>query len=171
MAELIIDVSDLLRELGKELEIKMSKEFSPLNLGTREVKFAKPVDLNLTLENVDSGVLAQGTAEGTLILQCNRCLKEFACPMKVKIEEIFCHPSKSQELEESETFPIMGERVDLAPVIEQAFLLVIPMKVLCNPKCKGLCPICGKNLNEGMCDCSKQEINSRFLILKKLLKK
>lgn len=88
MAELIIDVSDLLREVGKELEIKMSKEFSPLNLGTREVKFAKLVDLNLTLENVDSGVLAQGTVEGTLILQCNRCLKEFACPMKVKIEEI-----------------------------------------------------------------------------------
>ena len=54
------------------------------------------------------------------------------------------------------------------PVLDQLFL-EFPMKHLCREDCAGLCPICGKNRNEGTCDCEKKQIDPRFASLRKLL--
>ena len=65
------------------------------------------------------------------------------------------------------------EYIDLSEDIRESFLLEIPTRVLCSEKCEGLCPQCGKNLNEGKCDCrlesEETQTSSRFAELVKML--
>jgi uncharacterized protein len=59
--------------------------------------------------------------------------------------------------------------LDLTPVVREDFLLSIPMHALCQPDCKGLCPQCGANWNEGPCDCRDEQIDPRMQVLAQLL--
>jgi uncharacterized protein len=59
-------------------------------------------------------------------------------------------------------------RLDLDQLVEEDVNLAIPSKYLCNPDCKGLCSICGKNLNENQCDC-KAPVDPRMAVLLQLL--
>lgn len=59
--------------------------------------------------------------------------------------------------------------LDLDEVCEGDIFLELPSKFLCRPDCKGLCPVCGKDLNEGQCQCDTKRIDPRLEVLKKLL--
>ena len=66
---------------------------------------------------------------------------------------------------------IDGQSIELDDIIIPALLLAVDFAYYCKPDCKGLCPKCGKNLNEGPCGCSTREIDSRLAVLQKLLDK
>jgi uncharacterized protein len=59
--------------------------------------------------------------------------------------------------------------LDLAPLIRELAWLAIPMKHLCDPECKGLCPHCGVNLNDEPCQCEEIRVDPRLAPLKELL--
>ena len=67
--------------------------------------------------------------------------------------------------------PIETDKINLDQELRDYSLLAIPMKKLCREDCKGLCPSCGKDLNEGKCDCSDKEIDARWLPLNELKNK
>ena len=58
-------------------------------------------------------------------------------------------------------FTVDGRTLDLFDVVLSAVLLDIDMVFLCREDCKGLCPVCGADLNEGMCDCGKNDQEDR----------
>ena len=60
-----------------------------------------------------------------------------------------------------------GDGVNLSDIVREQVLLAVPMKVICQPDCRGLCPVCGANRNVRQCDCSLQHEDSPFAILKK----
>jgi uncharacterized protein len=62
-------------------------------------------------------------------------------------------------------------KLELEETAIEQLMMEFPMKELCSPDCKGLCPKCGKDLNEGECGCVKKEIDPRLAILQKLLEK
>ena len=63
------------------------------------------------------------------------------------------------------------EEIDIDQLITEQILLAVPMKPLCNSKCPGICPVCGKNLNEGKCNCKTDKVDPRLLPLERLKKK
>ena len=63
------------------------------------------------------------------------------------------------------------DKINLAPEIRDYVQLAIPMKKLCKEDCNGLCLKCGKNLNEGSCNCKTKEIDQRWFPLEKLRNK
>ena len=63
---------------------------------------------------------------------------------------------------------IKGEEIDLKDIVREQIYLSIPMKSLCSEGCLGLCPICGKNLNQGPCQCKGEKGHPGFLKLKNL---
>ena len=65
---------------------------------------------------------------------------------------------------------IEDNKLDLLPPVEEQMMLEMPSKTLCREDCLGLCPKCGKNLNEGPCTCEKHETDPRLAVLKTLLK-
>ncbi|MDD2499121.1 MAG: DUF177 domain-containing protein, partial [Desulfitobacteriaceae bacterium] len=70
---------------------------------------------------------------------------------------------------EEEIYFYEGDKIDILPQVLQTILLELPMKVLCREDCKGLCPVCGTNLNIKECRCERESIDPRLAALKNLL--
>lgn len=109
-------------------------------------------------------------------LTCSRCLTTFRQPLTIKFEEEYLPTvdvitGAPQDIpDDISLFTIDKNHIlDLTEAIRQYGLLATPMKPLCQEDCFGLCQQCGKNLNQGPCDCPKQEIDPRWAKLTKLL--
>ena len=109
-------------------------------------------------------------------LTCSRCLSLFRHPLTINFEEEYLPTvdvvsgAPLPLPEEAGAFTIDEHHViDLTEAARQYTLLATPMKPLCHEECAGLCPSCGKNLNQGRCDCPAQDIDPRWSELTKLL--
>ncbi len=150
------------------------------NVGySRQIDFEAPVlevadDLDIAhfrgtvqLTRTPPGVYVQGRFRGEHPAECVRCLAGFSQTLNADIKQLYDYPpDPSSEFSISET-----GFLDLAPLVRELLLLSIPIRALCRPDCKGLCPNCGQDWNEGPCECQKDEINPQFAVLKNLLKK
>ncbi|HDP69908.1 MAG TPA: DUF177 domain-containing protein [Actinobacteria bacterium] len=165
MSELIINVSDILRVSGAKKAFEQNCEFRPLH-NKEKLNFSSPVHFKFSIENIGNQLFVRGKVSGTLRLTCCRCLRIFDIEEEVLLDEVFLPANIFKEVEES--FKIINNKIDLRPAIEQSFLLCLPIKSICDENCKGLCPRCGKNLNDDYCDCPKNEIDLRFLKLKRI---
>lgn len=149
----LVDVSSL-NEVGATLKLEKEKEFSPIEFGEGEIEFSRPLKFNLDLSNEGLGILAKGIVEGSLVIECHRCLDRFARSFKVEIEELFYRddPCNKDEVLEEEA-KVIRDKIDLAQVAETTIILDLPNKILCREDCRGLCPVCRANLNKQECNC------------------
>ena len=130
---------------------------------------------SLRLMHVINGVLAQGDLSAAVTVPCVRCLEPVKAPIDLTVEETF-EPTidvitgQSVRPEEEDRALWIDEHhiLDLQEVLRQDVLVAIPVHVVCCPDCRGLCATCGKNLNEGDCDC-KTEPDPRWAALQALL--
>jgi len=82
----------------------------------------------------------------------------------------FCSEDNRAFFKDEETFIYFVEpQVDVEPVVLENILLSLPLRTLCSPECKGLCTICGQDLNLAGCQCQEKEIDPRWEALKKML--
>jgi uncharacterized protein len=97
---------------------------------------------------------------------CVRCLADFLQPLDVDFTELYAFTPRSAT--DSDLIVPEDGHIDLAPLVREYMLLDIPMKPLCRPDCKGLCPVCGQNLNDSTCQHQVDEIDPRLSVLKEL---
>jgi uncharacterized protein len=172
-----IYLADLHSEVGREFIYE--EDFIP---HYEDLIFLEPVHIRLRIINLGREVLVKGNIKTKLSLVCSRCLKDFPYNLEAKIQEIYLwdipiqrniSPGDIIELKDEDfKFVLEKESLFLDPLIEDSIRLNIPVKPLCRPDCKGLCPVCGKDLNLGECDCSKEsKIDPRWEPLKKFLDK
>jgi len=128
------------------------------------------------LMNTQGGVLVQGRLHAQATLSCSRCLEPVAVPLDVYLEEIFAPTidiltGKPVQNEEEDRALWIDDRhlLDLSEVLRQDVLLALPMHLLCREECRGLCPVCGQNLNQESCGCTP-EPDTRWAALLDLLK-
>ena len=90
------------------------------------------------------------------------------------ISIILCHthPTESQEVElnsgDMGVVYFQGEKIDLKYTIQEQVVMGFPIRALCKQDCKGLCPKCGADLNEDLCDCDRSSSPGKFAVLKNL---
>ena len=120
-------------------------------------------------------IIVEGDLSVELRLTCSRCLSHFKYPVSHHFRSIYSPFHKTCEDEDLELKPYdmdvsiyNGEELDLDNVLYEQVFLGMPAQALCSPDCKGLCPICGANLNEGPCGCELPSPFSPFEALKKL---
>ncbi len=116
-----------------------------------------------------------GRVKTTLELRCSRCLEPFIAPVDQQFDLRYLpHTVKSgegdREIEEDDltTAYYEHDEIDLGHLMHEQFVLSLPMKPLCSDGCKGLCPICGVNLNNGTCDCKPVWEDPRLAALREL---
>ena len=127
------------------------------------------------LMRTNRGILVTGSIAAEAILECDRCLESVPFDLSFEFEELY-QPTVDMASgrfvmpeEEDEALWINEHHVlDLSEVLRQDLLVAIPMTVLCRDDCRGLCTTCGRNLNEGPCECP-QEPDPRWSALKDLL--
>lgn len=128
------------------------------------------------LMHTNAGVLATGELTGEAEVSCARCLNPVPVSIEVQLEEVFVPTidmitGRSVKPDEDDEALWIDEHhiLDLAEVLRQDVLLELPVHVLCSDDCRGLCPNCGQNLNEGACGC-QPDIDPRWSGLSDLLK-
>lgn len=119
----------------------------------------------LRMSRNSRGIFVRGELESAIVGECARCLATTEVPVSFEIEELFAYPPTPEEPYSIEETGIL----DLGPLLREEAILAVPMVTLCRPDCAGLCPVCGKNLNDGPCDCSQDEIDPRLVGLRALL--
>ena len=161
---LTFDVSTLLKApLGTSLTLNV--DTGPRVLDDLEVEYLRG---SIHVLRVEEGLFVEGTVETQLSLECVRCLEPFAFPVTLELAELFQMPGTEREPGALYAVTESGE-IDLAPLMREHAWLAIPMKPLCDPQCKGLCPHCGVNLNEESCTCEEVRVDPRLAPLKELL--
>ena len=99
--------------------------------------------------------------------QCDRCLSPFTQTYDVPLEHTLV---ATLEDEENDDYILLDQyQLDLADLTMADILLELPYKSLCREDCRGLCPMCGKNLNEGLCGCTHKSVDPRLDVLGQLL--
>lgn len=130
--------------------------------------FANPVQLTGQVENTAGMVTIRYTAATVLESPCDRCL----APVRLPVEYTFTHPLVLQAQQDdlaSDLIEVPGAVLELDELATADIILELPSKILCKPDCKGLCPVCGKNLNTESCDCQTAEPDPRLAALRALL--
>jgi uncharacterized protein len=140
------------------------------------VRIASPVGIRLRVEKIGTEVVIRGELAADVEFSCSRCLREVKKGLLMPINLLY-HPLDSlrgderRELlgEELETGFYEDDELDIEEIAKEQVLLNIPMKPLCGESCRGICPRCGADLNEGSCGCKLSAQDSRLSALKKLL--
>jgi uncharacterized protein len=146
---------------------------------SRDFPFDLPqinVPPDLRLNNLIGAVQVTRTPQGILVqvdfqtlidLECVRCLTDFQQTLKIDFTELYAF-SRRYVTDSGLIMPETGV-IDLAPVLREYILLEIPISPLCRLDCKGLCPICGNNLNESTCTHEDDSGDPRLASLKSLM--
>jgi uncharacterized protein len=119
-----------------------------------------------------------GRLKTTLELVCGRCLEAFSWPVDASFDlryqplAVGGGQEVERQIEEDDLSTAVYEHdeIDLALLMREQFVLSLPMKPLCRDECKGLCTVCGTNLNRGACGCKRDWEDPRLAPLKALKK-
>ena len=120
----------------------LSEEFTSrgLDLDTEIIHFRPPIKVRAEITKISTAVSVRFSIEAIFFGSCSRCLNEFERKYTKQIQ--INYPVGKSESE-----------IILDPEIREEIILDYPIKPLCSDSCKGLCPKCGANLNEGGCSC------------------
>jgi uncharacterized protein len=172
----------------KELElhpVDFREEFSPgaIDLG-EDVRQRTPLKTegraDLVQEHhgkhkVVKDIRVKGKLETELEVACARCLEPVGLPVARSFDLLYRplgtdagHEELSVTDAEAEIGYYAGEGLLLEDTLREQVLLAVPLKTVCREACKGLCPQCGKNLNEGACNCSNEVEDPRWAALKEI---
>ena len=114
-----------------------------------------------------SGVVTlEMSVSAIFISQCGRCLKDFRMPFEFCTKKLVRR--ETEEDFEDVIYTDAGMFVDITEEIRTQIYFEFPTKPLCDEDCKGLCPVCGCDLNEKSCSCDSRTIDPRLAVLKNL---
>jgi uncharacterized protein len=139
-------------------------------------RIVAPVELAFDISKDKDRFRLVGTVRTTLELVCGRCLEPYRLPVDAAFDQRYLPPSAMGSEDEAEveeddlgTSYYRDEQIDLDELIREQFYLALPMKPLCSADCKGLCVLCGTNLNIATCGCAPVWEDPRLAALKKLM--
>lgn len=140
------------------------------------VAWAAPVDVQLRVSTAGTGeVVARGNVRGLLQRECRRCLEPVEQEFDEDITLVFVDEEEAEAEgdagDDTHVIAARASELDLSRAVREDVFLAIEPYVVCDPECKGLCPKCGTNLNEGTCDCLDEESDPRWDALRKLKEK
>ena len=166
---MLVNLTDVFLNEGRVLEKSVPYEKNEFHsaIGTFSIKEATPVSLKLT--NLGTAkALVEGNAKLVFAMQCDRCLTEVDYTFDLSFsEEVLSpdHPSVDSEDEDENSF-MEGYHLDVDILIENEILLNWPTKILCKESSKGICKVCGRNLNDGDCGCDDFVPDPRMAAIK-----
>ncbi|MBO5929875.1 MAG: DUF177 domain-containing protein [Clostridia bacterium] len=161
---MICDLSTVLNNDGATLSfsdaLDVSKETEGLGIA-----FLSPVVVRGEIVCRNNVLNLSAHVEGEMTTNCARCLKELNLPVAFDFEETLSQDGEDVPDRDS-VIVFSGTTIDLSDIVVSNLLLNLSYKYLCNDTCRGICQICGADLNQGDCGCSQDEIDPRWEQLK-----
>jgi uncharacterized protein len=158
MQSVIVALDERLENPGDTRVVADHLDEKSYSLGEREFTLPEGIDYDLVLTNAGEGILATGIISCHVKGSCDRCLGDAEFDVKGEVDEYFLFKEPEQKLEVGDgedevdyALVSSDHTVDLTDALESALLMDTPFIVLCQEDCRGLCPVCGQNLNESDC--------------------
>ena len=161
-----LDVSGTAFPLGESRAFSFVVSSASLDLGECAEQFHEDIRVNGSVMNTGSSLRVVGTVDTCRSFVCDRCLAEGAREITLDFSEDYAKtPGETDEVALYD-----GETIILDDLVRDTLLVAEPLRELCKSDCKGLCPVCGQNLNEGTCTCNTFVPDPRLAALESLLK-
>ena len=168
-----LDLSELIKSSGAIIPFHMEEDIK-----VEGVKLLAPVVADFKFSNTHRSIVIEGEFSTSIEVECVRCLKHFPTSIHFSFMEAYTPQdlmldAKGNLITDNEDIlsVFQGYVLDLTELLRQNILLALPSAPLCSPNCKGLCPYCGKNLNEGECECREKKTDPRWRKLLEYKKK
>ncbi len=166
---MLLGLTKIMDTPGATVSFSTSADLSDLRYGI-SYPVTEPVLAEGQVRNTAGVLVMTGSIKTTIHGTCDRCATEFHRDIEFPIDVVLVTELQNEENEDEWVFPLEGDSADLDDIVRTVFVLNLDSKLLCNEDCRGLCHRCGKNLNDGPCNCQK-ELDPRFAALKQLLEK
>ena len=133
-------------------------------------------ELSVNILPVDGGWLLRGSLHADIVVPCSRCCRDTPLSLNESFEDYIAMPEEGEPLPESTfeegeshiVYEMGALMVDLAGIAWEQFALALPPTPVCREDCRGLCPHCGQDLNEGSCHCAEEQGDPRMALLRGL---
>ena len=165
---LVLDVRELGRRPGSMRAVRVEVPApAEMAVGMAAVPAGEQLTLELRLESVVEGVLVSGTATAPVTAECARCLTPVTDTVSAPVTELFAYPDSATEQtsEEDEVSHLVGDLLDLEPLVRDALVLDLPLSPLCRDDCRGLCADCGERLDDLPADHTHTTTDPRWAAL------
>jgi len=143
-----VNVASLLKSPGTVQRERRSGVLGGLVVTSSHVPAGAEVTVDVALEAVHGGVMAHGAVRVSWEGECRRCTGRATGELEAEVRELF-----EEDSDPETTYPLRGDQLDLERLARDAVLLELPAAPLCREDCRGLCPNCGADWNEGPCGC------------------
>jgi uncharacterized protein len=140
----------------------------------REYRVEAPIAVNVSYYRAGTDLFFAGKLKAETAATCARCAEEFKTSSERKFRLVMAPRSVGMDgdaalhADDLEFSLYDGDEIDLSPLVREQLLLALPTRPLCREDCRGLCPICGINLNRGECRCETHQPDPRFAVLRSL---
>lgn len=162
-----MDLSPILENKRKTLEIDVCFDTKNLN-GEKDINYSSPLYIKGIIKNTGRQYELEAIIKTDTIFSCSRCLSDVEIPINLEIKTVLVKEDNVSWDDEFDSFVIDGNKIDLVNIASYEILQILPMQILCDDECEGLCSSCGINLNYEECNC-EEHTDSRFDILKQLI--
>ena len=153
-----INVAEIKKRLVGEKTLAYELSPAELEITPEELVIDGTVNLEGTMSNAGDVLLLQAVMTAKVQRTCGRCLKDFTGVARAEVVEKF-YPASAEHIE-NDAFVYDSDVIDITE----------PMQALCKPDCRGLCPVCGADLNDGDCGCDRSTVDPRLAALKQFIK-
>lgn len=163
-----------IREIMPEgTDFHFSESAEEMDISVTGVKFPSPIDVDLSIALSGDELICQGEVYTEVEVECSRCLELFDLPVRERLQFVVQMIDSlvvdiDEDTDDFEMIPKSQTFIDISDRVRDSIVLKISMKPLCNEDCKGLCPMCGVNLNDSECDCMPDKKDERWDALKNL---
>ncbi len=170
---MLINLSDVLSEQHKTIDKIIPVDMTEFQTSYGSFPVIAKEDAHILVKHVKQReLLIEGEAKMILEVPCDRCLEPVQVPFDLEF-------TKNVDLQESEGAQvddldeknyIDGYNLDVDKLLYNEILIGWPMKILCSEDCKGICNVCGQNLNQGTCDCEDTSLDPRMSVIRDVFK-
>lgn len=165
---MLVNLTDVFTNEGQVQELTVSYDADTFTnqLGTFSIEEKSPVALKLS--NIgQSKALVEGNVKLTFALACDRCLRDVDYTFDLSFDsEVVSPDCTSVDTDDDSSDFMEGYHLNVDELVNNEILLNWPMKILCKEDCRGICKVCGKNLNDGDCGCDDFVPDPRMAAIK-----
>lgn len=161
---MIIDLSSILDKTKDLLHLKGVIDLDSLDLGGRSIEIVGPIKYEGKIYRLNSQIAIDVDILYSYKENCHRCLKPTTNKVKTVLSGRLVKGKEEDEEDQGldELFYYQNDALDIDEYIYNQVVFSLPMKSLCSPNCKGLCSVCGVDLNYIKCDCDRENIDPRL---------
>ena len=157
-----VQISDIISKKERDKNIDYRFEIPQFEFEGDIIKAIDPCEVAGRISTDVDVLLLKAKIKTTLEMVCSRCLDTFIYPIDIDIEERFTTNINSED----DSIVVMDDVLDITEIVETSIISTLPIKRICKDDCKGLCQVCGCNLNHNTCSCYKEDVDVRFEALK-----